>query len=210
MDIEIEGKQLMNTTIRNLFVSLVLFSLLLSAGCSAAPQAATPTTAAAIAVTDTIAPTETQAPSATETDVPTKKPSATASETSAAKTTVIEETQGPTSTSTSTDTPEPTAVKIADWSSAKYYTGGALAHWQYFIALEFDGNITGSYYAIVDKNKDYKCTVLPMYPNRLYCDGPQAAFMDYVDFVVYDATTDQQVFQDRIWIPGTYYSEYTN
>ena len=112
-----------------------------------------------------------------------------------------------TTTATIQVTATPTEVKIADWTSAKFFTGGALADWQYFIALQFDGNLTGSYYAMVDKNKNYKCEILAMYPNRLYCHGPQAAFMDYVRFEVFDKTTDEKVYEERVWVPGTYYKE---
>ena len=199
----------MKSLIRNFIISLVSFILLFLAACNAAPQTAPTITKASSTKTAAQVSTSTNTVVDTATLVPTKKASKTPTPDPVADESLAPENQL-TATLEATSTATATPVKIADWRSAKYYTGGALAHWQYFIALEFDGNITGEYYAVVDKNKDYKCTVLPMYPNRLYCDGPQAAFMDYVDFVVYDAKTDQQVFKDRIWIPATYYSEYTN
>jgi hypothetical protein len=208
----------MKTYVKITLISLGLITLLLAAGCSANQQAAIPETTIAASST-AVATNIKAAPAVTATTKPTSKPTAKPSSTPI-ETELTEPTlssvEPPAGSSTSTtiatltETPTATPVKIADWSSAEFYTGGALAHWQYFIALQFDGNITGEYYAVVDKNKDYKCTILTLYPNRLYCDGPQAAFMDFVKFEVFDAKTDEKVYEEQIWIPGTYYSEYVD
>lgn len=195
----------MKTTQKITLVSLFLIATLIASGCQAkdntADQAEKP--AATSASTLVIQPTETVVlPSATSTKRPTQKPTAKPTENSDGSVTPTLD-----ATAKNTATATPTEIKIADWTSAKFFTGGALADWQYFIALQFDGNLTGNYYAVVDKNKNYKCEILAMYPNRLYCHGPQAAFMDYVRFEVFDKTTDEKVYEERVWVPGTYYKE---
>jgi hypothetical protein len=201
----------MKTTQKIILISLFLIATLIASGCQAnestADQAEKP--AATSASTQVIQPTETVVlPSATSTKRPTLKPTSKPTENSdGSLAPTLDATTKSTATATLQVTATPTEVKIADWTSAKFFTGGALADWQYFIALEFDGNLTGSYYAVVDKNKNYKCEILAMYPNRLYCHGPQAAFMDYVRFEVFDKTTDEKVYQERVWIPGTYFKK---
>jgi hypothetical protein len=201
----------MKTTKIITLVSLVILATIIASGCQAksntADQAEKP--AATSASTLVIQPTETVVvPSATATKRPTLKPTIKPTEKSDGSITpTLETTAKGTATATIQVTLTPTEVKIADWSSVKFFTGGALADWQYFIALQFDGNLTGNYYAVVDKNKNYKCEILAMYPNRLYCHGPQAAFMDYVNFEVFDKSTNEKVYAERIWIPGTYFKE---
>jgi hypothetical protein len=193
----------MKTTKIITLVSLVILATIIASGCQAksntADQAEKP--AATSASTLVIQPTETVVvPSATATKRPTLKPTIKPTEKSDGSITpTLETTAKGTATATIQVTLTPTEVKIADWSSVKFFTGGALADWQYFIALQFDGNLTGNYYAVVE--------ILAMYPNRLYCHGPQAAFMDYVNFEVFDKSTNEKVYAERIWIPGTYFKE---
>ncbi len=200
----------MKTTYKITLVSLIILSILIASGCQAKDNAADQIEkTAATSVTLVIQPTETVVlPSATATKRPTLKPTAKPTQAlDGSETATVELTLEDTSAPTLAVTMTPTEVKIADWSSAKFFTGGALADWQYFIALQFDGNLTGEYYAVVDKNKDYKCEILAMYPNRLYCHGPQAAFMDFVRYEVFEKSTDEKVYEERIWVPGTYFKE---
>ena len=188
----------------NTIISLVLLASFLLASCQSntavIENTATPEKPTTAATTVKLTDTPTKAPTKTPTIHPTITASATFTGTLS-----DEESSDNQTSEESTPTATATAMKIADWSSAEFYTSGSLAHWQYFIALKFDGQITGNYYAIVDKNKDYDCEVLPMYPNRLYCDGPQAAFMDFINFQVFNADTDEMVYEERLWIPGSYY-----
>jgi hypothetical protein len=199
----------MKTMHRILFISLVIIATLLASGCQSNEATANQGDAstATLPSVQVAKSTETMVKaSATATkQQPTLKPTLKATQESTDATTAALELTAQASITPATLTP--TAIKIADFSSAKFFTGGALPNWQYFIALEFDGHLTGEYYAVVDRNKDYSCEILPMYPHRLYCDGPQAAFMDFVRFEVFDAKTDKKVYEERIWIPGTYYKD---
>jgi hypothetical protein len=185
----------------NTIISLVLFTSVVLAGCQSGAAAEMTATQEKTTIAATVEPSDT--PTTAPTKTPTIHPTITASATFT-ETPADEELTDDKTSEADSPTATATAMKIADWSSAEFYTSGSLAHWQYFIALKFDGHITGNYYAIVDKNKDYDCEVLPMYPDRLYCDGPQAAFMDYVKFQVFDADTDEMVYEERLWIPGSY------
>ncbi|MBI9048158.1 MAG: hypothetical protein JEZ00_01960 [Anaerolineaceae bacterium] len=196
----------MKTQFRSSLIGLVLIATLMAAGCQANTTVISTSTPAA----PTIAPTKTEL-AITDTAEPTNTATAKATKTKiATETAVVETTTEETLTKTAVVSPTATPMQLADWSSAEFYTSGSLANWQYFIALQFDGYITGEYYAVVDKNKDYKCEILEMYPNRLYCHGPQAAFMDFVRFEVFDVSSDEIVYQEKIWVPGTYHMEYTD
>ena len=188
----------------NTIISLVLLTSFALASCQSSNTVENTSTADEPSVAAaTLEPTDTPTkdPTKTPTIHPTITASATFTETMAKDDGIVDG-----DTDEIISTPTATAMKIADWSSAEFFTSGSLPHWQYFIALKFDGQITGNYYAIVDKNKDYDCEILTMYPDRLYCDGPQAAFMDYVKFQVFDADTDEMVYEERLWIPGSYYT----
>jgi hypothetical protein len=187
----------------NILIGLVLLTSIFLASCQSTgsiENTATPDKSTA-AATDKPTNTTTVQPTETATIHPTVTASVTFTETA-----VSDENMTVDNVEEAQVTPTATVMKIADWNSASFFTSGSLPHWQYFIALQFDGQISGNYYAVVDKNKNYDCEILPMYADRLYCDGPQAAFMDFVKFQVFNADTDEQVYEEHIWIPGSFYT----
>ena len=155
-----------------LIISMLCMAVLLSA-CGAPAQEPTATVSVE-PPTATIKPTETKIPTATATQTP--LPSA-----------------------TPTITPTPTATFQADFSKAKFYTAGPLANFRFLIAVQLEEPVEGEYYAVVDKNKEYKCEVLAAYPNRLYCTGRQAAANDFVTYQIFETATDRQVFAGEVW-----------
>ena len=155
--------------------------LILTMLCMAVLLSACGTPAAAPTATVPVEP-PTATPKPTETAVPT----ATATET-------------PVPSATPTITLTPTATFQADFSKAELYTAGPLANFRFLIAVELEEPVEGDYYSLVDKNKEYSCEVLPEYPNRLYCSGPQAAADDFVFFQVFESATDRVVFSGEVY-----------
>jgi hypothetical protein len=157
-----------------LILSMLCMAFLLSACGGSAPA---PTATAEMPVE---LPTVTPEP--TETKIPTEVP-----------------TETPVPSATPTITPTPTATFQADFSKATLYTAGPLTNFRFLIAVELAEPVEGEYYALVEKNKEYTCEVLPAYPNRLYCSGRQAAANDFVSFQVFETATDRPVFAGEVW-----------
>jgi hypothetical protein len=109
------------------------------------------------------------------------------------------ETLLPSATSNPTDTPYPPPE--VDFSKAKFYTSGFLPDWQYFIAIEAQETMKGSYYAMIDDQVKYTCEILAKYPKRLYCHGNLRLMNDWIDYAIYVNGTKQKVFSGRLFIP---------
>jgi hypothetical protein len=155
-----------------LTLSMLCMAVLLSACGAPAPE---PTATVPVQPpTATPKPTETKIP----TDIPTETPVPSA---------------------TPTITPTPTATFQADFGKAEFYTAGPLANFRFLIAVELAEPVEGEYYALVEKNKEYKCEVLAAYPNRLYCTGRQAAANDFVTYQIFETATGRPVFAGEVW-----------
>jgi len=137
----------------------------------------------------TAPPTATQPPTATATDLPTHTPSPTPAATA-------------TITPTASLTLTPTANVGTDFSQAKVLLHGKTPNWNYFMTLQLPGQPKGAFYAMVDQNKIYTCTLSSKFTNRLTCTGQMAAYDDYVDFVLYVTGYNTPLYKTRIFIPA--------
>lgn len=93
----------------------------------------------------------------------------------------------PTITSTPTPMPSatPTPYENIDFSQVEIGFGGFLPGWRYFITFDFPQAVSGSYFAVVDRNKPYTCEVRSSAPNRLYCNGPLSAIYNWASVELY-------------------------
>ncbi|NPV77093.1 MAG: hypothetical protein HPY59_12060 [Anaerolineae bacterium] len=123
----------------------------------------------------------------------------------------------PTSTPAPTITPQPTETPLpsptplpsntpfptpeVDFSKAKFYTAGFLPNWRFFIAIQAEEEMKGSYEALVDQTVRYRCEVLATYPKRLYCSGPLRRMNDWVDYSIFQTGAEEPVFKSRVFIP---------
>lgn len=126
-------------------------------------------------------------------------------------------TPAPTSTPAPTITPQPTETALpsptvlpsstpfptpeVDFSKAKFYTAGFLPNWRFFIAIQTEDEMKGSYEALVDKTVRYKCEVLAAYPKRLYCSGYLRRMNDWVDYSIFQTGAEEPVFKGKVFIP---------
>jgi hypothetical protein len=166
----------MKTIKQSIFYITMSLVLLSTSACSA------------VFSTPTTTPQPTQPPTPTATDLPTRTPSPTPAPTS---------TPAPTATITLT----PTADVGTDFSQAKVFLHGKTENWDYFVTLELPGQPKGDFYAMVDRNKKYTCTISTKFPTRLTCIGQMAAYDDYVDFVLYTQGYATPLYTTRIFIP---------
>lgn len=116
-------------------------------------------------------------------------------------------TLSPTSTLTPTLTMVPSMTPSANltppfaYGKIKIYTQGHLQGYRYFVAFKFPEKVQVEYHAIVDKNKPYRCEVLPKYPDRLYCSGPLVGILIYATIDLYAKDRDTPIFTTRFFIP---------
>ena len=147
-------------------------------------------------VSNSSAPTETPKPP-TRTPLPTftRAPSITPLPT---------QTSLPTPAPTATSTPYPTSA--VDFGKATFYTGGFLPGWRFFIAVQAEDEISGSYNAIIQDEKgksikQYTCAVIPNYPKRLYCSGDLPGMEKWFTYTIFDQDSGQPVYSGSIYIP---------
>jgi hypothetical protein len=159
-----------------IFYLISLMIMLTTAACAAGFGAPTAT------------PQPTLPPTATATDMPTHTPVPTDAPTA---------TPAPTATIPLTPTPD----VGTDFSQAKVTLHGKTETWNYFFTLSLPGQPKGNFYALVDKNKNYTCTLSAKVPTRMTCIGQMTAFDDYVDFVLYANGVDAPLFTTRVFIP---------
>ena len=162
-----------------IFLSILVMSLVIQ-GCS--PKKVEPTPAHQTE-RPTLVSTKTSFPTATER--PTSQP---------------ELTKEWTATPISSSTPEPTLPPADNWEGAAFYTAGFLQNWNFFIAVQLNEDIKGSYYAVVGKGKTYYCSN-NYNPRRLYCTGPLARLDDWVEYEIFDRVSNQSVFKSKVFIP---------
>ncbi len=86
-------------------------------------------------------------------------------------------------------------------NQATIHTVGFLENWRAFFTLESPSEITGAFYAVLQRNKRYDCFTMIRYPNRLYCVGPVVGLDDFVSFTIYDQANDLPVFLGSVYIP---------
>jgi hypothetical protein len=116
----------------------------------------------------------------------------------------------PTPTITATPTTTFTPTPLINFSQAKFFTAGFLPGWQFFIAIKLPEPVKGEYYAMIDESKEYKCTVISNYPDRLYCTGPLGAQNDYIDYVIIEKSTKNEVYRGRLFVPLIPYPKLKN
>lgn len=100
-----------------------------------------------------------------------------------------------------TKTPTLSLTPAKDYSGVEFFTAGLLKKWRFFIAIKFPEKIEGEFYCLVDKNKEYTCTILEEYPDRLYCTGPLAGIDDWIEYAIYESGSNQLVYEDEVFIP---------
>ncbi|MCE1252144.1 MAG: hypothetical protein LWX83_01205 [Anaerolineae bacterium] len=162
---------------RLLFLTLMVSLLLSATACSGLFSTPTPTPSP-------MPPTDTPTPAPTKTPIPTNTPT-------------------PTITPSPTITLTPTANAGADFSKAKVILHGKVeGNWYYFITLELPEEPKGEFYALVNQNKEYTCTVSTKLPKRITCSGPMAAFDDDFDFDLYLKDYPTALYHTSIYIPA--------
>ena len=107
----------------------------------------------------------------------------------------------PTFTATAANTPTATPYANLDYSQLEISFGGFLSHWRYFVVFQFPDAVEGNYYAIVDRNKDYKCEVLPDYPDRLYCIGPLVIVYNWAEIDLYAEGIQEPIYSGEFFVP---------
>lgn len=116
----------------------------------------------------------------------------------------------PTQTSLATQVPiatvTPYPTSAVDFSKATYYTGGFLPGWRFFIAIQADEQIKGSYNAVIQDEKgkavkQYTCTIIPNYPKRLYCSGDLPGMEKWFFYTIFDKSSGQPVYSGKVYIP---------
>lgn len=88
-----------------------------------------------------------------------------------------------------------------DFSQVKILQGGFLSGFRYFVSFKFPVDVQGEYHALVDRNKEYTCTVLPDYPDRLYCSGPLVVVYNWADIDLYAEDIEEPVFSGEFFVP---------
>lgn len=116
----------------------------------------------------------------------------------------------PTQTSLSTPIPSatstPNPTPAVDFSKVTFYTGGFLPGWRFFIAVQAEDEVKGSYNAVIQDEKgksikQYTCTVIPKYPKRLYCSGDLPGMEKWFVYTIFDQDSGQPVYSGKIYIP---------
>ncbi len=97
--------------------------------------------------------------------------------------------------------PTVTPYQNIDFSQVELSFGGFLSHWRYFITFKFPEEVRGEYYALVDKNKEYRCEVLPQYPNRLYCNGPLVIVYNWAEIELFAIGSEEPLISGQFFVP---------
>lgn len=100
-----------------------------------------------------------------------------------------------------TATPQPSPTLPDDISQVTLVAHGVLPNWNYLFTFGFAAEVQGSYRLVVDQNKEYTCTSRSDQPLFLYCDGPMAAFDDFVDYELRTADDSMMVLRGEVYIP---------
>ena len=103
-----------------------------------------------------------------------------------------------------TATMQPTPTLLDDISQVRLAAHGVLPNWNYLFTFGFAEKVQGSYKLMVDQNKEYTCTTRSDQPLYLYCDGPMAAFDDYVEYVLSTEDGSQLVKTGQVFIPAEF------
>lgn len=101
---------------------------------------------------------------------------------------------------TVTITPSPTPLD--DFSTARYINVSCTTAWTCLITLEFKKPVQGSYYALLDSNKEYKCEIVAKVPNRLYCSGRMAGIEKILPFQIFEKDGGRLVFDSQVRMPS--------
>ena len=100
-----------------------------------------------------------------------------------------------------TATPQPTPTLPDDIRQVTLVTHGVLPNWKYLFTFGFTEEVQGGYRLVVDQNKEYNCTTRSDQPGYLYCDGPMAAFDDFVEYKLISEDGSLTVLEGRVYIP---------
>ena len=165
-----------------LAVALVILLPLLAA-CAANSPTAIPTQTAGpgpVLELDTATPEATLTPYPSQTPLPTRTPT-------------IAPTLPPTEAPAPTLDPAFSDVKLAGLAWLQNYN--------LLLSFNFPNPINPEDYRVTLEDKEYKCEVLPQYPNRLYCHGQGARVLGVAMVKVYPAGSDQVGFEKEVWVP---------
>ena len=88
-----------------------------------------------------------------------------------------------------------------DFSGASLYSTGIMPHFQGLITVKVNANIVGQYFAIVQDDKPYTCTVFSDRPHLLYCSGPLAGVDKFVHFALFQNGLTYPIFQADAYMP---------
>jgi len=100
-----------------------------------------------------------------------------------------------------TATLQPTLTLPDDIRQVTLVAHGVLPNWNYLFTFGFTEKVQGSYRLVVDQNKEYTCTTRNDQPDNLYCDGPMAAFDDFVEYKLMAEDGSLTVLEGRVYIP---------
>jgi hypothetical protein len=100
-----------------------------------------------------------------------------------------------------TATLQPTLTLPDDIRQVTLVAHGVLPNWNYLFTFGFTEKVQGSYRLMVDQNKEYTCTTRNDQPDNLYCNGPMAAFDDFVEYKLMAEDGSLTVLEGRVYIP---------
>ena len=106
-----------------------------------------------------------------------------------------------TASAVATTTLQPTPTLVDDISQVTLVAHGVLPNWKYLLTFGFSDTVRGSYRLVVDENKEDSCTTRSDQPSFLYCDGPMAAFDDYVDYELWTIDGSLVILTGKVYIP---------
>ncbi len=95
-------------------------------------------------------------------------------------------------------TPMP-PISDAIFNGAYIYRYGFLGNNRYLITLQLSGNVSGSYYAVIE-GQSYTCSVVADYPNRLYCTGPSVRGGSQTIYV-YEIASNRLAYTGQVVLP---------
>ena len=83
------------------------------------------------------------------------------------------------------------------------YSYNILSGGDFMLVVQFEQPLSGQYTALLD-GKDFLCQILPQYPNRLYCHGPNPRPGSMVDISIHSLEQNSLVFARSWQIPYIY------
>lgn len=109
--------------------------------------------------------------------------------------------------------PTPTLSQIATviaelkpiFEYARIYGVAHLQTGHLLITIEVPGDLRGKYQGLIG-NEVFECSILPEYPNRLYCIGQDVHEGEIVQLSIIESRSQNTVFQEEVGIPPSPYT----